>query len=71
MSFFSLSVNVCKNRLAVLSAVAEDVVHDDECGHRVDDGDGTGEDAGVVAAGGGEFYGLFVAVYGVLLFCDG
>ena len=50
--------------------MAEDVVHDDERGHGVDYWDGAREDTRVVATGGGEFYGLFVAVYGVLLFCN-
>ena len=39
--------------------MAEEVVAEDEVGHGFDDGDGAGEDAGVVAAAAFEF-GVFL-----------
>lgn len=45
--------------LAAKRAMAEEVVAEDKVGHRFDDGDGSGEDAGVVAAPTFEF-GVFL-----------
>ena len=40
---------------AALGALTEGVIAEDEGGHRLDHGDGARQDAGVVAAAGGEF----------------
>ena len=57
--------------LSVLRFVAQVVVHQDECGHRVNDWHGAREDAGVVAACGRKFNRLLFAIHGVLLLLEG
>ena len=49
----------------------EKLVNDDQCGHSLDDGDGAGDDAGVVPSAGGKDSGGSVVLGGLLWLRDG
>ena len=57
--------------MSILRPVAQVVVHDNECGHRIYYRDGARENAWIVTAGGRELYGLFLSIHRILFFTYG